>query len=136
MRFLEKGTLLLVSLGKEIMLQSVSKSSSRRAMNIAIYTTKDLNQFQMNLLPRSDKQNKDYKNPDNDPRGVWKVGNLTVGPAVEKQVYEIVGPTGRKFLPPSGYCWRLQRRSLRRCVKITEFGLELMGIILLFQNYF
>lgn len=40
MRFLEKGTLLLVSLGKEIMLQSVSKSSSRRAMNIAIYTQK------------------------------------------------------------------------------------------------
>ena len=70
---------------------------------------KDLNQFQMNLLPRSDKQNKDYKNPDNDPRGVWKVGNLTVGPAVEKQVYEIVGPTGRKFLPPSGYCWRFTK---------------------------
>lgn len=63
----------------------------------------------MNLLPRSDKQNKDYKNPDNDPRGVWKVGNLTVGPAVEKQIYEITGPTGRKFLPPSGYCWRFTK---------------------------
>ena len=60
----------------------------------------------MNLLPRTEKQNKDYTNPDNDPRGVWKVGNLTVGPAVEKQVYEITGPTGKKFLPPSGYCWR------------------------------
>ena len=65
--------------------------------------------FQMNLLPRSDKQNKDYKNLDNDPRGVWKVGNLTVGPAVEKQIYEIVGPTGKKFLPPSGYCWRFTK---------------------------
>ena len=70
---------------------------------------KDIDKFQMNLLPRSDKQNKDYKNPDNDPRGVWKVGNLTVGPAVEKQVYEIVGPTGKKFLPPSGYCWRFTK---------------------------
>ena len=70
---------------------------------------KDINSFEMNLLPRSDKQNKDYKNPDNDPRGVWKVGNLTVGPAVEKQVYEIIGPTGRKFLPPSGYCWRFTK---------------------------
>lgn len=63
----------------------------------------------MNLLPRSEKQNKDYKNPDNDPRGVWKVGNLTVGPAVEKQIYEIVGPTGKRFLPPSGYCWRFSK---------------------------
>ena len=78
---------------------------------------KDLNQFQMNLLPRSDKQNKDYKNPDNDPRGVWKVGNLTVGPAVEKQIYEIVGPTGRKFLPPSGYCWRFTKEKFEEMRK-------------------
>ena len=65
--------------------------------------------FEMNLLPRSEKQNKDYKNPDNDPRGVWKVGNLTVGPAVAKQVYEIIGPTGKHFWPPSGYCWRFTK---------------------------
>ena len=78
---------------------------------------KDLSQFQMNLLPRSDKQNKDYKNPDNDLRGVWKVGNLTVGPAVEKQVYEIVGPTGRKFLPPSGYCWRFTKEKFEEMRK-------------------
>ena len=75
---------------------------------------KDLNQFDMNLLPRSDKQNKDYKNPDNDPRGPWKVGNLTVGPVVEKQVYEIVGPTGRTFSPPSGYCWRFSKEKFEQ----------------------
>lgn len=68
---------------------------------------KDL--FSMNLLPRTDKQNRDYKNPDKDPRGPWKVGNCTVGPAVEKQVYPIVGPTGRTFMPPSGYCWRFTK---------------------------
>jgi len=70
---------------------------------------KNIQLFQMNLLPRTEKQNKDYTNPDNDPRGVWKVGNLTVGPAVEKQVYEITGPTGKKFMPPSGYCWRFTK---------------------------
>ena len=70
---------------------------------------KNIEQFQMNLLPRTEKQNKDYTNPDNDPRGVWKVGNLTVGPAVEKQVYEIIGPTGKHFMPPSGYCWRFTK---------------------------
>lgn len=75
---------------------------------------KDLSQFDMNLLPRSDKQNKDYKNPDNDPRGPWKVGNLTVGPAVEKQIYEITGPTGRTFLPPSGYCWRFTKEKFEQ----------------------
>lgn len=75
---------------------------------------KNKENFKMNLLPRSDKQNKDYKNPDNDPRGVWKVGNLTVGPAVEKQIYEITGPTGRKFLPPSGYCWRFTKEKFEQ----------------------
>lgn len=68
--------------------------------------TKNLQSFKLNLLPRTEKQNNDYKNPDNDPRGVWKGGNLTVGPAVEKQVYEITGPTGKSFSPPKGYCWR------------------------------
>jgi len=75
---------------------------------------KNLSKFDMNLLPRSEKQNKDYKNPDNDSRGPWKVGNLTVGPAVEKQIYEIVGPTGRTFLPPSGYCWRFAKEKFEQ----------------------
>ena len=75
---------------------------------------KNKDNFKMNLLPRSDKQNKDYKNPDNDPRGVWKVGNLTVGPAVEKQIYEITGPTGKKFMPPNGYCWRFTKEKFEQ----------------------
>ncbi len=76
--------------------------------------SKNISSFSMNLLPRTEKQNKDYKNPDNDPRGVWKVGNLTVGPAVEKQVYEIIGPTGKKFLPPNGYCWRFTKEKFEQ----------------------
>lgn len=76
-----------------------------------------LESFSMNLLPRCDKQNKDYKNPDNDPRGPWKVGNLTVGPAVEKQIYPIIGPTGRTFMPPSGYCWRFTKERFEQMRK-------------------
>jgi len=88
--------------------------------------SRNLDLFTMNLLPRSDKQNKDYKNPDNDPRGPWKVGNLTVGPAVEKQVYPIVGPTGRTFMPPSGYCWRFtkERFEQMRADNRIWFGLD------------
>ena len=75
---------------------------------------RNIDSFKMNLLPRSEKQNRDYKNPDNDPRGVWKVGNLTVGPAVEKQVYPITGPTGKIFMPPSGYCWRFAKEKFEQ----------------------
>ena len=67
--------------------------------------SKILDRAVCNGLVRNDEQNKDYKNPDNDPRGPWKAGNPSVGPAVEKNVYEIVSPTGRKMLPPSGRSW-------------------------------
>jgi adenine-specific DNA-methyltransferase len=68
--------------------------------------SKNMTNFKLNLLPRTEEQNKDYKNPDNDPRGPWKVGNLSVGPVNEKQVYEIITPSGRRVMPPKGYCWR------------------------------
>ncbi|MBM4171357.1 MAG: site-specific DNA-methyltransferase [Ignavibacteria bacterium] len=66
---------------------------------------KNINGFKLNKLTRTDKQNDDYKNPDNDPRGRWKVGNPSVGPAVEKNIYEITLPSGRKVLPPKGRSW-------------------------------
>lgn len=87
---------------------SMKKYFSENHDFLLIYA-KYLPLFNLNLLPRTEKQNKDYKNPDNDPRGVWKGGNLTVGPAVEKQIYEIVGPTGKSFFPPKGYCWRFTK---------------------------
>ena len=60
-----------------------------------------------NGLKRSDTSDKRYQNPDNDPRGDWTSGDLSVGPVVKEKVYEIVTPSGRRVLPPNGYCWRL-----------------------------
>ena len=68
---------------------------------------KNLPQLVCHGLPRNIEANSKYKNPDNDPRGVWKSDNFSVGPAVEKNIYEITTPSGRKVLPPSGYSWRL-----------------------------
>ncbi|MBR1418554.1 MAG: site-specific DNA-methyltransferase [Synergistaceae bacterium] len=62
-----------------------------------------------NGLPRSDSANERYTNPDNDPRGVWQSDNLSVGPIIQSKVYEITTPSGRKVLPPTGYCWRLDK---------------------------
>lgn len=56
-------------------------------------------------LVRSESTNAKYSNPDNDPRGLWRTDNLSVGPVVESKVYEIVTPNGRKCLPPKGRCW-------------------------------
>ena len=70
-----------------------------------------------NGLPRSDEANDRYSNPDNDPRGVWKSSDLSVGPRVESKVYEITTPSGRKVMPPSGYCWRLDKNKFAEYVK-------------------
>lgn len=58
-----------------------------------------------NGLQRSDDANERYKNPDNDPRGLWKSADLSVGPAIREKLYEIITPSGRKVYPPEGRCW-------------------------------
>ena len=44
---------------------------------IIVYA-KNKNIWRPNLLPRTDEMNARYKNPDNDPRGLWKPGDLSV----------------------------------------------------------
>jgi len=66
---------------------------------------KNKSNFNRNLLPRNDAQNKRYKNPDNDPRGPWKSSDLSAKRITEKDLYEIITPSGRKVLPPKGRSW-------------------------------
>lgn len=66
---------------------------------------KDINKVICNGLPRPDSTNAKYGNPDNDPRGLWRTDNLSVGPVVADKVYEIITPSGRVCLPPKGRCW-------------------------------
>ncbi|OUZ19550.1 hypothetical protein A5869_001204 [Enterococcus cecorum] len=62
-------------------------------------------------IQRSDEANNRYSNPDNDPRGVWKADNLSVGPAVESNIYPITTPSGRVVEPPAGRSWRLSEKA-------------------------
>lgn len=75
---------------------------------------KRLEQAVCNGLPRSSENDARYSNPDHDPRGPWTSGDLSVGPAVLDRIYEITTPGGRKVMPPSGYCWRLDRETFER----------------------
>lgn len=88
---------------------NLKKTLSRSHDIILVYAKNFDPTFTLNKLPRSAKANARYKNPDNDPRGVWKSDNLSVGPAVESNIYEITTPSGRKVMPPRGYSWRLNK---------------------------
>lgn len=78
---------------------------------------KNIDNITSNGLPRSSEANDRYSNPDNDPRGPWKSSDLSVGPAIASKVYEIITPSGRKVMPPSGYCWRLDKEKFNEYVK-------------------
>ena len=60
-----------------------------------------------NLLPRTEKMNARYKNPDNDPRGPWLADNPTAqaGHGTASQFYVLHAPNGRDYTLPSGRCW-------------------------------
>lgn len=74
---------------------------------------KELNMAECNGIPRSIEADNRYSNPDNDPRGVWKPSDLSVGPAIEENVYTIETPSGRLVEPPAGRSWSLSRKSFR-----------------------
>ena len=64
-----------------------------------------------NGIPRSEEANDRYSNPDNDPRGVWSSSDISVGPAVQENVYPITTPSGRVVEPPAGRSWSLSKNA-------------------------
>ena len=66
------------------------------------------------LLPRSDEQLKAYKNPDNDPRGVWRASDLSARTYSASCDYIIIGPTGLKFSPPPSRSWIVNKESYQK----------------------
>jgi len=74
---------------------------------------KDSSRWQRNLLPRTGQQDKAYKNPDNDPRGPWKAGDLSARNYYSVGRYPITCPSGRIIPgPPQGMYWRVSRDRL------------------------
>ena len=69
-------------------------------------------------MPRTEKQNKAYKNPDNDPRGLWRPNNLAARNYYSKGMYSITCPSGRVINgPPSGSYWRVSEEKFHELDK-------------------
>ena len=64
-------------------------------------------------IPRSEEADNRYTNPDNDPRGPWMSSDISVGPAIESNIYPITTPSGRIVEPPAARSWRLSRNAFR-----------------------
>ena len=83
---------------------------------LLIYT-KNCEYFNVGHLPRSEETNARYKNVDNDPRGNWISGDLTVKTYSEKYDYPITTPSGREVSPSHGSCWRVSKEKLNELIQ-------------------
>ncbi len=76
-----------------------------------IMFAKNIDNFVIGRLERTDEANARYQNPDNDPRGVWKPSDLSVKTYNAECDYPITTPTGRIIEPPAGRCWSLSKKA-------------------------
>ncbi len=67
--------------------------------------TKNVLNWRRNLVPRSEKQDKAYQNPDDDPRGLWKASDLTRPEHRDRDYYGITTPSGKVVFPARGRSW-------------------------------
>jgi adenine-specific DNA-methyltransferase len=76
---------------------------------ILVYAA-DKNRWRPNHVPRTDAQDRAYKNPDNDPRGPWTSGDLAARNPYSEGRYPIECPSGRLIDgPPAGSYWRVSK---------------------------
>jgi adenine-specific DNA-methyltransferase len=75
---------------------------------------KDIKNFKVNLLPRTDEMNARYENIDQDPKGEWKSGDLTSKTKAKGHSYPIIGPDGQSHLPSPGRQWAPSEATFQR----------------------
>jgi adenine-specific DNA-methyltransferase len=83
---------------------------------ILVYA-RDHTKLKLNLLPRTEAADARYKNPDDDPRGPWTSGDLSVKTPNPDWIYPIITPSGREVWPPKSYSWRVSKRRLEEMIK-------------------
>lgn len=85
--------------------------------HVLVYAKRSIN-WRPNLLPRSEKQAKNFKNPDSDPRGSWLSADYTCAKSKDERpnlYYAIRNPiTGQEVWPSATRVWAFDRESTRR----------------------
>ncbi len=70
-------------------------------------------EFKLGLLPRTEKDNENYKNPDNDPRGAWRASDVRNSAWRPNLQYNIEAPDGTIIRHPDNG-WRFSQDTFER----------------------
>ncbi len=80
-----------------------------------ILYAKNKESFIPNQMPRTEKQNKAYKNPDNDHRGPWMSSDLSARNYYSLGKYSVNCPSGKILEgPPPGTYWRFSEANFKQ----------------------
>ena len=89
-----------------------SKLFFRQHEHILMYA-QNIGRIEELFQPLTEKQRGDYKNLDNDPRGLWASTDLTrTGDNDPARIYEVVSPTGKKFT----HCWTYTKSNFQQLI--------------------
>lgn len=82
---------------------------------------KNKSELSTNFLPRTEKNNSYYKNPDNDPRGAWNSAAYTCNKSKEERpnlYYPLINPfTSEKIYPKESAVWAYSKETYEEHVK-------------------
>lgn len=88
---------------------------------------RNIDMFSLNMLPRTEKMNARYKNPDNDPRGDWKSGDCVGTGERTNGYYDVISPiSGKVFNVPQGKHWVYAPDNMKKMIEDNRiwFGKE------------
>ncbi len=97
---------------------NLKKTISRSHDYVLVYAKHLTKDYSLNKLPRSVEANERYKNPDNDPRGVWKSTDSTAqaGHGTKSQFYVLSAPNGKQHHLTPGRCWVYTEEVMNRMI--------------------
>lgn len=86
--------------------------------------------FELGSLARTEEDNKAYRNPDNDPRGLWRSGDVRNALYRPNLIYDIISPSGNVIKAPEKG-WRWSKETVAEKMKTGEivFNADETGII-------
>lgn len=90
-----------------------------RQYNHTLVYAKDKSRVHRFYFERTEEDNKNYSNPDNDPKGMWRSGDVRSPNYRKTLCYDIIAPNGYVIKPPANG-WRWSEQNVKEKIESGE----------------
>lgn len=124
--FDEKNRLAIINWQKSSAPRNDRNHVSTATEYVLVYA-RDIERATTQTLPRSQSANSRYRNPDDDPRGLWREHDLTARTPSAKDQYAIQSPfTGKPYYPPGSRSWAHPKANIKKWLE--QWGCEYVEV--------